>query len=239
MQIESKYLNYSVGAITFEAYCAYQPSRQKQPDVLVAPAWAGRGDFVCQKAKMLAKMGYVGIAIDVYGESKVGHSKEQNSAMMLPLLNDREILRDRLASAFAATCELPEVDVTRIAAMGYCFGGLCVLDMARHNFALKSVISFHGWLSDCHVSKPSAISSSILVLHGHEDPMVTPEDVIHFEKEMSRRQADWQMHIFGNTMHAFTNPKANDKDFGTVYHPISDNRSWKYAIDFLAETLKR
>ena len=203
----------------------------------MAPAWAGRGDFVCKKADALAEMGYVGIAIDLYGGGKVGSSKEQNSAMMSPLLDDRKMLRNRLSAALSAVCDLSQVDVTKIAAMGYCFGGLCVLDMARYNFALKSVVSFHGLLSDCQVSPSSKISPSILVLHGHDDPMVTPEDVINFEQEMSARQADWQMHIFGNTMHAFTNPKANDKNFGTIYHPRSNDRSWKYAIDFLAETL--
>jgi dienelactone hydrolase len=129
---------------------------------------------------------------------------------------------------------MPWVDDSRIAAIGFCFGGLCSLDLARAGADLKGVVSFHGLLGALD-DNSHPIKAKILALHGHDDPMVPVEQVIAFEKEMTKAGADWQLHTFGNTQHAFTNPLANNPDFGTVYQPEADKRSWILMENFLAE----
>ncbi len=138
-------------------------------------------------------------------------------------------------SALNALKLLPWVDDSKIAAIGFCFGGLCSLDLARTGANLKGVVSFHGLLGAPGNTEGNLIKAKILALHGHDDPMVPVEQVIAFEKEMTLAGADWQLHTFGNTMHAFTNPVANNPDFGTVYQPDADRRSWLAMQNFLAE----
>jgi dienelactone hydrolase len=205
------------------------------PTIIIAPTWAGRDKFVCDKAIALAKKGYLAFAIDLYGDAKVGQSKDENAALMNSLLEDKYALMTRLRAAFSVVSKIHRVDKSNIAAIGFCFGGRCVLDMARSNMELKAVISFHGLL-ESNIVKEQNIDSKILVLHGCNDPMVSPERVNAFQQEMETRKADWQLHNFGNTFHAFTNPNANDRGFGTVYNKLSDQRSWKLALDFLRES---
>ena len=208
------------------------------PTVIIAPTWAGRDKFVCDKAIALARKGYLAFAIDLYGDAKVGLSKDENAALMNSLLEDKYALMTRLRATFGVVAKMHRVDKSNIAAIGFCFGGRCVLDMARSNMELKAVISFHGLL-ESNIAKEQDIDSRILVLHGYNDPMVSPEQVHIFQQEMETRKADWQLHTFGNTYHAFTNSKANDIEFGTVYNKLSDQRSWKLALDFLRENFTR
>jgi dienelactone hydrolase len=208
---------------TFHGFLAYDPTiTGKRPTVLIAHAWAGRDEFPCEKAKMLAKLGYVGFAMDVYGEGKTGKNTEENAKLMTPLMEDRQLLRDRLSAAFTHVKTLNMVDENNIAAMGYCFGGLCVLDMARAGLDLKGVLSFHGLLSAPENIPNQKIKAKILALHGHEDPMVPPAQVALFEKEMTDAKVDWQVHVYGNTKHAFTNPQAQDTELGLIYNALAD-----------------
>jgi len=119
--------------------------------------------------------------------------------------------------------------------MGYCFGGLVSLDLARSGVDLKGAVSFHGFLSGSEDLEDKDISAKLLVLHGHLDPMVGQDQIDSFSEEMNKKGVDWQLHSFGNAMHAFTNPDANDSSFGTVYSPDADQRSWKIFKDFLSE----
>ena len=130
---------------------------------------------------------------------------------------------------------LDVVDAGRCAAMGYCFGGLCALDLARAGTDLRGVVSFHGLLMDTGALGNESISAKVLVLHGEADPMVPAVQVAGFIAEMNEAKADWQLHTYGGAMHAFTNPAANDPDFGTVYHPGADRRSWAAMTDFFEE----
>ena len=141
----------------------------------------------------------------------------------------------RMQAALYAVKLMPWVDDSKIAAMGFCFGGLCSLDLARTGADLKGVVSFHGLLGAPGNTQGNAIKAKILAFHGHDDPMVPVEQVIAFEQEMTEAGADWQLHTFGNTMHAFTNPVANNPDFGTVYQPDADRRSWLAMENFLTE----
>ncbi len=218
-----------------KGFCAHPERGTHLPTIIIAPTWAGRDKFVCDKAIALAKKGYLAFAIDLYGDAKVGQSKDENAALMNDLLTDKYALMTRLRSSFGVVSKMHRVDKSNIAAMGFCLGGRCVLDMARSNIELKAVISFHGLL-ESSIVKEQNIDSKILILHGYNDPMVSPEQVNVFQQEMDKRKADWQLHSFGNTSHAFTNPNANDPEFGTVYNKLSDQRSWKLALDFLRET---
>ncbi|MCC5885085.1 MAG: dienelactone hydrolase family protein [Gammaproteobacteria bacterium] len=208
-----------------------------RPAVLVSHAWGGRDDFSCQRAEDLAALGYVGFALDVYGKGVHGGTVGENQALMNPLLGDRALLRRRLAAALTCIREQPEVDPGRVAAIGYCFGGLCVLDMARSGADLRGVVSFHGLLSAPEGMANDRISSKVLVLHGHDDPMVPPDQVLAFEQEMTAAGADWQLHAYGHTQHSFTNPEANNPDLGAAYQPDAARRSWVSMQAFLEEVL--
>lgn len=210
----------------------------KRPAVLVAHDWSGCNDFSRKKAEKLAELGYVGFSIDMYGDGKIGDTKEEKTALIQPLLDDRALLARRINSAVEKVKTLDFVDSSRIGAIGFCFGGLCVLDLARSGANVSGVVSFHGLLFPPQHSLFSSIKAKILALHGHDDPMVPVEQVNAFETEMTNAHVDWQLHIYGQTMHAFTNPIANDPDFGTVYNSIADSRSWIAMKNFFLEIFK-
>ncbi len=226
---------YREGGDEFEAFLAYDESRKgRLPAVLISHAWAGQGDFEREKCERLAELGYVGIALDNYGVGKRGTTKEENAALMGPLVEDRALLRRRLLAGFEAARGHERVDGERMGAIGFCFGGLCTLDLARSGADLRGVVSFHGILLPNGLPSET-IRAKMLVLHGHDDPMVPPDQVAAFMAEMDERSVDWQVHQYGNTMHAFTNPEANDVEFGTVYEPKADRRSWSSMRDFFDE----
>ena len=171
----------------------------------------------------------------MYGEGKIGTSVEENSSMMQPLLDDREELTKRVMGAYEYVKNLDSVESDSIAIMGYCFGGLVSLDLARSCSELKGAVSFHGFLSGPEKISGDKINAKVLALHGLKDPMVGQDQIDSFSNEMTEKNADWQLHVFGNAMHAFTNPEANDPDFGTVYNKEADHRSWKMLRDLLKE----
>ena len=230
------FLDYHDGETLLEAYVALPASEAaKRPAVLICHAWAGRSTFECEKADKLAALGYVGIAMDNYGKGVEGRDNEENAALMTPFLQDRLMLRNRLLAGLAAAKSVSMVDPDKIAAIGYCFGGLCVLDLARSGADLKGVVSFHGLFNAPEQLANEQISARVLALHGHDDPMVPPEKVLELEKELSAAGADWQIHAYGNTMHAFTNPAANAPENGMVYNPVAAQRAWQSMQSFLAE----
>lgn len=219
-----------------EGYLVYKDDTVKRPLVVVVHDWSGLTSFAKEKARLLAEMGYAGFAVDMYGDRKIGQTKEEKTALMSPFMENRTLITERLNVAIDSVASLPFVDETRIAAIGFCFGGLCVLDLARTGKALKGVVSFHGLLfrPDMPI-KP--IKASVLALHGYADPMVPPEALLAFCDEMTEANADWQVHQYGNVMHGFTNPEAKDPSFGTVYHPKAEARSLAAMKAFLEEVL--
>jgi dienelactone hydrolase len=224
------------GDVVLEAFFAFDDSiSTRRPAVLISHAWAGRDEFANDKAKKLAELGYVGFALDMYGKGIVGESREENSKLMQPFIQNRAVLQQRIKAALSAVKLLPWVDDSKIAAMGFCFGGLCVLDLARTGVDIKGVVSFHGLFNAPDNIHNTPINAKVLALHGYDDPMALPGQLIEFQNEMTKAGADWQVHSYGQTMHAFTNPVANDPNFGTVYKPEADSRSWIAMQNFLTE----
>lgn len=236
MAIISKTIDYQDGGVLLEAVVAFDDAfTEPRPAVLINHTWAGRDNFVAEKAKKIAALGYVGFAVDMYGKGVLGSGPEDNAKLMQPFIDDRNMLQQRMKTALATARQLPVVDGSRCAAIGFCFGGLCVLDLARTGIDLKGVVSFHGLLGAPGNTDGNMIKAKVLALHGHDDPMGPVQQVIAFEEEMTRAKADWQLHSYGHTMHAFTNPLANDPKFGTVYQPDADRRSWQAMQNFLTE----
>ena len=238
MAIVSNTVDYLDGDVPLEGFFAYDDAFDgRRPAVLISHAWGGRDEFVADKAKKLAELGYLAFAVDMYGKGVLGQNPEENAKLMQPFMDDRAMLQQRINSALYAVKLMPWVDDTKIAAIGFCFGGLCVLDLARSEADIAGVVSFHGLLGvPDNISHPD-IKAKVLVLHGNDDPMAPVEQLVALKQELTQAGADWQMHIYGNTMHAFTNPLANDPGFGTVYQADADKRSWLAMKNFLSEIL--
>ncbi len=231
-------VEYVDGDTTLEGFFAYDSSLHgKLPLVLIYHAWNGRSDFVCDKAKEIAALGYAAFAVDMYGKGVLGTNTEENTQLFTPFFEDRTYNTRRAIAGLSTATQLEVVDSERVAAMGYCFGGMCVLDLARSGADVKGVISIHGLLVAPEKPGGNKIYSKVLALHGHRDPMVPPEQVRGFEQEMLEAEVDWQLHTFGTCYHAFTNPSANDPDFGTVYDEVAAKRSTKLIQNFLEDTI--
>ena len=238
MTITTKTIDYYDQETLLEGFFAYDDASDKRrPALLIAHAWGGRNAFVCDKARALAELGYAAFALDMYGKGVLGNGAEENSRLMQPFIDDRVLLQRRITAALTTVGTLEQVDSSRIAAIGFCFGGLCVLDLARSGADINGVVSFHGLLDPPDSGTGETINAKVLILHGHDDPMVPAESVAAIEQELTAAGVDWQLHSYGHTMHAFTNPEANDPGFGTVYQADADRRSWQTMQLFLAEIL--
>lgn len=235
MTIQTSFINYQVGGETMDGFYAID-SRQTRPVpvVLIAHAWAGQGELEHQRAIEIAKLGYAGFALDLYGKDRRGSNVDENNALMAPFMDDRNRVVQGMTAALETARGLDGVDSGRASAIGYCFGGLCVLDLARSGADLRGVVSFHGLFQPSPLPL-RRIKAKVLALHGWDDPMVAHKQVVALGDELTAAGADWQIHAYGNTMHAFTNPEADDVDFGTVYDAVADQRSWLAMRNFLAE----
>jgi dienelactone hydrolase len=231
-------IEYRDGETLLEGFLCYDESLPgPRPTVLINHAWGGRDEFVERKARRLAWQGYACFALDNYGKGKVGKTAEECSALMTPFMQDRRKLLARLQAGLAAAKAMPIVDARRIAVMGFCFGGLCTLDLARADADVRGVVSFHGLLKPSGFTEPK-IRAKVLMLHGYDDPMAPPDELLAIAREFTAAGADWQLHAYGHTVHAFTNPSANDRAGGKQYDEAADRRSWHALEEFLAEVLK-
>lgn len=232
-------LNYTAGDTPCKGVY-FTPAKAKGPlpVVLVCHAWDGLNEEVRDKSAKLAEAGYIAFAIDVLGNGKVMTDMADLMPTLTPFFENRGMLLERMQAAVAAAKTIPGADLSRIGAMGYCFGGTAVLDLARAGGDdIKAVVSFHGGLEGNSLDNPKIINAKILVLHGEDDPLIPPEQVTAFKAEMTAKQADWQLHAYSQTVHAFTRPDANDPAFGAVYNPSADRRSWQSMLNFFDEAL--
>jgi dienelactone hydrolase len=218
--------------------CPSSPAEGLRPVVLVAHAWGGQDEFARSKAQMLADLGYIGLAIDVYGKGRRGTSPEENGKLMTPWVEDRAALRKRLLAAVQAARAVEGGDPDRLGAIGFCFGGLCVLDLARANApGLRASIAFHALFMPPDLGVQLPIKAKVLALHGYDDPMAKPDAMVGFANEMTAAHADWQVVAYGATGHAFTNPHAHDHAGGMFYREVIATRAFNAMENLLAEAL--
>jgi dienelactone hydrolase len=225
------------GEALLEAMLVHDPAAAARPAVLILPTIMGRSDLELGFAGRLVGLGYTAIVADLYGREHIGRPREECRALMMALLGDRPFLQARLLAVLAAARALPEVDAGRVAAIGYCFGGLCALDLARTGADVRGVASFHGLFTPPGNLDGTAIRAKVIALHGWDDPMAPPASVDALGAELTRAGADWQIHAYGHTMHGFTNPAASDPERGLAYSEHADRRSWAALEAFLAEAL--
>lgn len=237
--LQTRTVDYRAGDITCEGYVARNAEAHRRPGVIICHAWAGPGEGEREAAHKLAELGYAAFVADVYGKGVWGDPGGDNSHLMAPLLGDRSLLLQRLEAAVQAASAQDGFDPDRIAAIGYCFGGLCVLDMARGNAAgVKGVVSFHGIFAPNGLQQPDPIAPKVLICHGWDDPMAKPNDAVSVAAELTDRKADWQLHAYGHAVHAFTAKGADNRPGGVQYDANADRRSWAAMEYFLKETLR-
>lgn len=236
-RLERKVIEYKDGKTLLEGYIVYDANRVgKRPGVIVVHDWMGLGDPPKEKADLLAKMGYVALAADIYGKGVRPRDVKEAAEVIKPYKADRPLMRRRARAALDALLAQSETDETRVAVIGFCFGGTTALELARSGASLAGVVSFHGGLDTPHPEDAKQIKARILILHGADDPTVPPEQVLAFEKEMREAGIDWQLVAYGGAVHAFTNPAAgNDNSKGFAYNESAARRSWQAMKDFFAE----
>ena len=209
------------------------------PAVLIAHQWKGLSDYEKKRAEMLVKLGYRVFCADVYGKGVRAANPQDASQLAGKYKGDRPLLRERINAALNTLKQQPGVNTNRIAAIGYCFGGTTVLELARSGAELKGVVSFHGGLGSPTPADAQNIKSKVLVLHGADDQFVPAEELAGFEKEMRDAKVDWQLVSYGGAVHSFTDWNAgNDHSKGAAYNEKADQRSWEAMKTFFAEVLK-
>jgi len=234
--IRTETIQYSGAGGLFEGTISWDPSIPgKRPGVLVTPTIRGQTVAETTKAEALAQLGYVGFAIDLYGKGRRGTNPEEANRLMAELNTNRPLLSKRINEALAELKRHPLVDAGRTAAIGYCFGGKCVLDLARSGADVRGIVTFHGVYDAPPEPTTASWKAKVLICHGWEDPLATPAQTVALAEELTARKADWQVLMHGHTGHAFTNPNAANPAGGMFYQPKADRRSWQAMEVFLRE----
>lgn len=236
-EVRTQVIQYQQGDTILEGFLAYDDEIQgKRPGVLVVHAWKGLGDYEKQRAKQLAELGYVAFAADIYGQGIRPQTNEAAAAQANIYRSNRQLMRDRVNAGLQFLQQYPLTEAKKVAAIGYCFGGGTVLELARSGAPVAGVVSFHGNLDTPNPNDAQKIKGKVLVLHGAEDPYVPDEQIAAFKKEMSYANVDWQLVMYGGAVHSFTEPNAgNDPATGVAYNPEADQRSWAAMNRFFAE----
>lgn len=239
-EVRTEVVEYRHGAVVLEGYIAYDPSvKEKLPGVLVVHEWMGHNPYVRMRAEKLAREGYVAFALDMYGKGVRAKDSKEAAALAGIYKSDRKLMRARAGAGLEVLARHPKADPSRLAAIGYCFGGTTVLEMARGGADLRGVVSFHGGLDTPSPEDARNIRGKVLVLHGADDPFVKPAEVAAFQEEMRKAGVDWQFVAYGGAVHSFTNQGAgSDNSKGAAYNEKADRRSWEAMEDFLEEALK-
>jgi dienelactone hydrolase len=238
--VKARVVEYKQGDTVLEGYLAWDDAKTAQrPGILIVHEWTGINDHMKQRAEMLARLGYVAFAADIYGKGirPAGQPEAGQTAGIYK--NDRPLMRARARAGLETLRKQKFVDQQRIAAIGYCFGGTTVLELARDGADLKGVVSFHGGLSTPTPQDAGNIKGRVLAQHGADDPFVKADEVAAFQDEMRKGKVDWQFTSYGNAVHSFTNKAAGtDNSKGAAYNEKADKRSWEAMKIFFAEIFK-
>lgn len=239
-QVRGEEITYQVGDTTLKGYIAYDANQQGQrPGVLVVHEWWGHNEYVRTRAHMLARMGYTALALDMYGEGKEASHPEDAQKFMNEVLGNMDLMERRFTAAEQVLREHETTSPDKVAAIGYCFGGAVVLNMARQGADLDGVASFHGNLATEERAEAGDIQADILVLHGADDPFVPQEQVEAFKAEMEAAKADYEFIAYPDAVHSFTNPNATAMgerfDMPMAYDESADEQSWNELQEFLAD----
>jgi dienelactone hydrolase len=238
-EIVTENVSYRHGEKPLQGFLAYDDSIEgKTPGVLIVHEWWGLNDYVRERAKGIAGLGYVAFALDMYGKDKVTQHPEQAKEWAEEVRSSMELWRQRALAGLKVLQENPKVDTSRIAAIGYCFGGSTVQLLAYSGADLEGVVSFHGSLMPPpeNMEKTAEAETKILILHGAADPMATQQDMMKYISGMESSGMDWQMVLFGGAKHSFTNPAADKAGMPAIaYDKDADQRSWEYMKIFFDE----
>lgn len=232
-------IEYTDGDTVLEGFLYYQEGqRAAQPGVLVVHEWTGLGDYAKSRARQLAERGIVAFAADMYGKGVYGKTHEEAAALSKPLREDRQAMRQRLQAAYDVLMRNSRVDDSRMAAIGFCFGGTAALELARHGSPLKAAVSFHGGLSTPDLTDAENIEGEVLVLHGADDPRIPAEDVGTFIREMQTAGVRYALHAYPGAVHSFTVPTAGgDPSRGSAYNKEAAERAWDEMLRLFDKSL--
>jgi len=239
-KIHTEVVEYKHGNVILEGYLAYDDAvTTKRPGVLIIHEWTGLGDYVKTRAKELAELGYVVFALDMYGKGVRPQNTQEAAAQAKIYRDDRSLMKARANAGLEVLKKQKLIDPSKIAAIGYCFGGGSALELARSGADIAGVVSFHGNLDTPNPEDAKNIKAKVLICHGGADPYVPREQVEAFEDEMQNAGVDWQLNVYGGAVHSFTNPSSgNDPSAGVAYNEKADKRSWQAMKDFFTEIFK-
>ena len=238
--VRGEEVDYRAGDTVLKGYIAWDDAvAGKRPGVLVVHEWWGHNDYARMRARMLAALGYTALALDMYGDGRQAHHPDDAGKFSGELRKNLTLAAQRFDAALDVLKKHPSVDPTRIAAIGYCFGGSIVLEMARRGEPLKGVVSFHGQLNTDQPAKPGVVKARVLVLTGADDPFVPPAQVEGFKKEMDAAKVDYRVIAYPGAKHSFTSKEADDnaKKFNLpmAYNAEADQKSWSEMQVFFKE----
>lgn len=238
--LQEKQVDYSSGDTTLKGYLVWNDAiKGKRPGILVVHEFWGLNDYARKRARMLAELGYTALAVDMYGNGKIGEHPHEAMEFMNAVMGHADVAKARFLAAETLLEQQPTVDPQKIAAIGYCFGGGTVLMMAREGVDLRGVVSFHGMLHSDMPAQPGQVKARILVENGAADSLVKPEDIVAFKKEMDAAGAKYQFENLENAKHSFTNPDADTLakkyDLPLGYNAAADKKSWQAMQKFFKE----
>jgi dienelactone hydrolase len=243
-KIEGKPVEYSAGGVTLKGYIAYDANvKGKRPGVLVVHEWWGQNEYVRKRARMLAEMGYTALALDMYGEGRLASHPDDAGKFSSELMKNFPVAKERFLAALDFLKKQPTVDPDRIGAIGFCFGGGVVLNMARQGVDLKGVASFHGSLAVVKPDKPTPIKAAVRVYNGADDKFIPAEAIEALKKEMADQKVNFKFVNYPGAVHSFTNPEATElgKKFSMpiAYNAAADKESWADMQKFFKEIFKK
>lgn len=235
-EIKTEVIEYKDGETVLEGFVAYDDAKTgARPGVLVIHDWTGLQDYTKRRATMLAELGYVAFAADIYGKGVRPADPAECAKEAGKYKGDLPLLRQRVTIGFDQLLKRKEVDVQKTAAIGYCFGGTTALELARSGAPAKGVVSFHGGLGTTLPAKEDAVKAKVLVCHGADDPYVKPTEQAAFKEEMAKAKVPYDFIAYPDAVHSFTKPEAgNDKSKGNAYNEAADKKSWEDMKEFFA-----